>query len=220
MAVDREAANAGWPAPLTPVLQGELARLEPLGPEHAEALFAAGADPEVWRWLGAHHARDRATFDRWIGQAYAEPAFATIDRASGRVAGSTRFLELRPEHRGLEIGWTWLAPWAWRTGLNVEVKLLQLTHAFEALGCVRVEFKTDARNERSRRALSALPAHFEGIRRAHMVLPDGSLRDSAYYAVTATDWPAVRAALLTRAAARSGRRPAPRSPAPPAVPPA
>ena len=196
--------SADWPAPLTPVLEGRLVRLEPLEPRHADDLLEAGADPVVWRWLGAHHTRDRETFERWLAEAYAEPVFATVERAGGRAVGSTRFLELRPEHRGLEIGWTWLGPRAWRTGVNVEAKLLQLTHAFESLGCVRVEFKTDARNERSRGAMEALPARFEGVRRAHMVLPDGSLRDSAYYSIVADEWPEVRANLRARLERYSG----------------
>jgi RimJ/RimL family protein N-acetyltransferase len=115
------------------------------------------------------------------------------------VVGSSRYLSLRPEHRGLEVGWTWLTPGAWRTGANVEAKLLMLEHAFERLDCLRVEFKTDARNERSRAALAALPAEFEGVFRRHMVMPYG-LRDSAYYSVVADDWPAVRDNLTARLA--------------------
>jgi len=126
-----------------------------------------------------------------------EWAFATVWRPTGRVVGSTRFMALRPVHRGLEIGWTWLDPRIWRTGANVEAKLLMLTHAFETVDCIRVEFKTDARNERSRAALAALPASFEGVFRNHMVMPYG-LRDSAYYSVIADDWPRVRANLRER----------------------
>jgi RimJ/RimL family protein N-acetyltransferase len=134
-----------------------------------------------------------------------EGAFATIDRASGRAIGSSRYLTLRPEHRGLEIGGTWLARAAWRTGANVEAKLLMLAHAFDELGCLRVEFKTDARNERSRAALAALPARFEGIFRHHMVVPYGDgIRDSAYYSVIAPEWPQVRETLRARLARSSG----------------
>ena len=127
--------------------------------------------------------------------------FATIDRASGRPIGSTRYLNLREEHRGLEIGWTWLTPSRWRTGANVEAKLLMLEHAFGALGCMRVELKTDARNERSRAAMAALPARFEGIFRKHMLMPGVGVRDSAYYSVIDDDWPEVRANLERRLAA-------------------
>ncbi len=114
------------------------------------------------------------------------------------VVGSTRFLALRPEHRSVEIGWTWLHPSAWNTGANVEAKLLQLEHAFETWGCRRVELKTDALNERSRRALEALGATFEGIHRKHMLVRDGENRDSAWYSVTDDDWPTVRARLESR----------------------
>ncbi len=116
------------------------------------------------------------------------------------VVGSTRFLALRPEHRSVEIGWTWLHPSAWGTGANVEAKLLQLEHAFDVWGCRRVELKTDALNERSRGALEALGATFEGIHRKHMLVRDGENRDSAWYSVTDDDWPAVRARLEARLA--------------------
>ena len=121
-------------------------------------------------------------------------------RRDGEPLGSTRYLSLRPEHRGLEIGWTWLTRSAWSTGANVEAKLLLLEHAFERLGCMRVEFKTDAQNERSRRALAALPAQFEGVFRKHMLVGnDGDrLRDSAWYAIVDDDWPAVKANLEQR----------------------
>ena len=107
-------------------------------------------------------------------------------------------MTVRPEHRGLEIGHTWLTPAAWGTGANAEAKFLLLEHAFERLGCVRVEFKTDARNERARAALAALPARFEGIFRKHMLVRDGESRDSAYYAITDDDWPSVRDSLSHR----------------------
>ena len=118
--------------------------------------------------------------------------------ATGTAVGSTRYLALRPEHRSLEIGWTWLAPSAWGTGANTEAKLLQLEHAFEALGCRRVEFKTDALNERARGALAGLGARFEGIHRKHMLVRGGENRDSAWYAILDDDWPRVRTHLLTR----------------------
>jgi RimJ/RimL family protein N-acetyltransferase len=124
--------------------------------------------------------------------------FATLDARDGTPIGSTRYLELRPEHGVLEIGWTWLAPSAWRTGANAEAKLLQLEHAFERLGARRVEFKTDAQNERSRAALAALPAEFEGVFRKHMLVRGGENRDSAWYAIVDDDWPAVRDNLLGR----------------------
>jgi RimJ/RimL family protein N-acetyltransferase len=121
-----------------------------------------------------------------------------VDAATGKLVGSTRYLALRPEHRGLEIGWTWLAPAHWQTGANVEAKLLMLEHAFESLGCLRVEFKTDSRNERSRAALAALPARFEGIFRKHMLVRGGERRDSAYYSIIDEEWPEVKVNLGRR----------------------
>jgi hypothetical protein len=133
-------------------------------------------------------------------------SFSIADAATGDVVGSTRFLTLRPEHRGLEIGYTWLARAAWGTGANVEAKLLMLEHAFERLGCARVEFKTDERNWRSRRALEALGARFEGVFRKHMLLQDGTWRDSAYYSVIDDEWPAVKTALQQRLEPSARRR--------------
>ena len=126
--------------------------------------------------------------------------FATRDLHSGRVVGSSRYLNVRPSDRVVEIGWTWLNPAVWRSGVNVEAKLLMLGHAFKALGCVRVEFKTDARNERSRAAIAAIPAQFEGILRKHMIQPDVGVRDSAYFSVIDDEWPGVRANLERRLA--------------------
>ncbi len=117
------------------------------------------------------------------------------------MLGSTRYLSLRPEHRGVEIGNTWLERSAWSGGANVEAKLLMLEHAFERVGAMRVEFKTDARNVESRRALEALPARFEGIFRKHMLIHAG-IRDSAYYAIVDDDWPDVKANLERRLEAR------------------
>jgi len=127
-----------------------------------------------------------------------EIPFATVDLATGGALGSTRFLALRPEHRSVEIGWTWLDPIAWGTGLNVEAKLLQLTHAFEVWRCRRVELKTDALNERARGALSALGLTFEGVHRKHMLVRAGESRDSAWYSVVDDEWPSVRAHLEAR----------------------
>jgi N-acetyltransferase len=118
------------------------------------------------------------------------------------IVGSTRFLALRPEHRSVEIGWTWLHPAAWGTGANVEAKLLQLAHAFDTWGCRRVELKTDALNDRSRRALEALGATLEGIHRKHMLVRGGENRDSAWYSVTDDEWPGVRKRLEERLSGR------------------
>jgi RimJ/RimL family protein N-acetyltransferase len=189
-------------------MEGSIVTLELLAPRHEQDLFEVSRDPSIWRWLplgggGEPRAPDREEFSAWLAEALqasadgTEVAFATIDRDTGKPIGSTRYMALREAHRGVEIGWTWLAPLAWGTGANVEAKLLMLTHAFEHVGCIRVEFKTDARNERSRAALAALPARYEGIFRHHMVVP-GGLRDSAYFSVIDSEWPQVRDNLRRR----------------------
>jgi len=189
---------------IAPRLGGEIVVVEPLAPEHESGLWEAASDPEIWRCMPVNAVESRAAFGAWFAEALdrssagLDQAFAVLDAGSGAPLGSTRYLALRPEHRGLEIGWTWLSRAAWGTGANVEAKLLLLGHAFDALGCMRVEFKTDALNERSRAALEALPARFEGIFRRHMIVRDGALRDSAWYAVTDEEWPAVRENLLRR----------------------
>jgi N-acetyltransferase len=194
-----------WPG-LSQRLEGTLVALEPLSSEHEEGLFEAARHPEIWTWIDEYAAETPERFHRWFEEALAaaeegaEVPFATIELASGRPIGSTRYLTLRPDARGLEVGWTWLTPGAWRTGANVEGKLLMLEHAFERMGCVRVEFKTDARNERSRAALAALPAQFEGVFRKHRIPRGVGLRDSAYYSVVDDEWPAVRSNLRARLA--------------------
>jgi len=187
-------------------LEGRLIALEPMREEHREPLREAAADPVIWRWMQIDSS-EAVGFDLWFDHALRETVaereapFVTIEQASGRVLGSTRFLSLRPEHRGVEIGNTWLARSAWSSGANIEAKLLMLEHAFERVGAMRVEFKTDARNVESRRALEALPATFEGIHRKHMLIHAG-VRDSAYYAITDDDWPEVKANLERRLEAR------------------
>jgi RimJ/RimL family protein N-acetyltransferase len=186
-----------------PALEGRLVRLEPLRPEHEEPLWHASRDPRTWRWLSVSQPATRDEWHAWFAQALhaaesgAEIPLATVCRTRG-VVGSTRFLALRPEHRSVEIGWTWLHPSAWGTGVNVEAKLLQLTHAFETWGCRRVELKTDALNERARRAIEALGLTFEGIHRKHMLVRGGESRDSAWYSVLDDEWPAVRERLEAR----------------------
>jgi RimJ/RimL family protein N-acetyltransferase len=184
-------------------LEGRRVVLEPLEPDHEEGLWVAAQDPRIWRWMSVLAAESREAFHDWFEEALetrrlgeAVP-FATLDAASGAPIGSTRFLAPRPEHRVVEIGWTWVAPSHWSGGANVEAKYLMLRHAFDA-GFLRVEFKTDALNERSRGALAALPAEFEGIHRRHMLVRGGERRDSAWYAVIDEDWPEVKAALERR----------------------
>jgi N-acetyltransferase len=183
-------------------LEGRLIALEPIREEHREPLRAAAADPVIWAWMQIDGSEPEG-FDRWFAhalreaEAEREAPFVTIQGEGGAVLGSTRYMTVRPEHRGVEIGNTWLVQSAWSTGANVEAKLLMLEHAFEHVGAMRVEFKTDARNVESRRALEALPATFEGILRKHMLIHAG-IRDSAYYAITDDDWPAVKTNLERR----------------------
>jgi N-acetyltransferase len=189
---------------LTERLEGSIVVLEPLGEEHEAEMWEAAQAPEIWAWLA--HLDRRETFERWFelsleaARAGSEGVFATRLLAGGRLVGSSRYLNVRPADRALEIGWTWLNPSAWRSGANVEAKLLMMSHAFETLSCVRVEFKTDARNEQSRAALLGIGATFEGILRSHLVTRDGGRRDSAYYSILDTEWPAIRDRLRARLA--------------------
>jgi N-acetyltransferase len=191
--------------PLVASWQGSLVNLEPLEERHREELWEAAQDLRIWEWL-AHLSENRESFDGWFDvsrdatREEREGVFAIRRRADDAIVGSSRFMAVRRSDRVVEIGWTWFNPAAWRTGVNLETKLLMLGYAFDALGCVRVEFKTDARNERSRNAIAALPARFEGVLRNHMIVPDVGRRDSAYYSVIDEEWPAVRANLERRLA--------------------
>ncbi len=191
-------------ADLASRLSGERVILEPLSEEHFDGLLAAAEDREMFRWIMGLDLTDPATLRGWLDSAGTnarrglEVPFAVRDAAQGTVFGTTRFCSLALDHLCAEIGWTWYARSSWGTGVNVETKLLLLTRAFETAGLRRVEFKTDARNERSRGALTALGAQFEGIFRKHRVLPGGGVRDSAYYSVIDDDWPIVRAGLQRR----------------------
>ncbi len=198
----------GFDGPLTATLRGTLVTLEPLAEEHRDGLWEAAQADEIWAWLATLN-QSREYFDGWFDATIATDAagegdptetgaFAVRRNADGRVVGTSRYLNVRRFDRVVEIGWTWFNPSVWRTGVNVETKLLMFTNAFETLGCVRVELKTDARNERSRGAMARLPARFEGIMRKHMIVPDVGQRDSAYFSVIDTEWPTVRAALRQR----------------------
>ena len=184
-----------WVLPV--VLTGRRVGLEPLSIDHLDDLVGVGLDQSIWALTIARPA-DRAGIEAWLRAAITGAAagvdvpFATVDLASGRAVGSTRFMSIVPDHRRLEIGWTWVGTAYQRTGLNREAKALQLGHAFDVLGANRVEFKTDARNDKSRSALLGIGATFEGIFREHMIMPTGPLRDSAYYSVISTEWPDVR----------------------------
>ena len=202
----------GIEGPLTATLAGRLVTLEPLAEEHRDGLWEAAQADEIWEWLASLN-QSRELFDHWFDLTLASDAagegnpaetgaFAVRRNSDGTLVGSSRYLAVRRPDRVAEIGWTWFKPSVWRTGVNVETKLLMFTRAFETLGCVRVELKTDARNERSRGAMAALPATFEGIMRKHMIVPTVGQRDSAYFSVIDDEWPAVRAALEARLTSR------------------
>ena len=182
------------------VLEGRHVRLEPLALDHADPLAEAGADPAIFRWF-AGRPGPPGGFRAWIEQALDELArgvslpFATTDARTGRVIGSTRFMNIVPTHLRVEIGSTWLAPDVQRTGANREAKFLMLRHAFETWHVRRVEFKTHALNVQSRTALARLGAVEEGTLRKHIVMDDGSPRDSVYFSVIDDEWPALKARL-------------------------
>ena len=183
------------PRPKPIVLEGEFIRLEPLNQEHAQGLYTRGRDTGDWTYMPRRCFIDLADTRQWIDAALERAnqlPFAIVERSKNKVVGSTRYLNIRPEHRGLEIGWTWLGQEWQRTAVNTEAKLLLLRHAFERLGCLRVEFKTDARNLRSQRALERIGASREGVMRKHMIVQEEFARDSVFFSVTDEDWPDVR----------------------------
>ena len=196
--------KSSWVEPVT--LAGRAVRLEPLGSAHLEGLCEIGLDEALWRWtLG--HVRTREEM-----RAYLEVAlngrtegttlpFAILAQPSGQVVGSTRFGNIDRENRRVEIGWTWIGRRWQRTAVNTEIKYLMLRHAFESLGCVRVEFKTDTLNQTSRRAILRLGAKEEGILRRHMITDGGRIRDTVYYSIIDGEWAEVKARLEAKLAA-------------------
>lgn len=185
-------------APVT--LTGRFVRLEPLTLAHVDALAAIAFDASIWRWMPLH-VTDRDALRTWVGDALAAQQagsalpFVTVRLGEERVVGSTRFMNIVPRDGRLEIGSTWIAAGHRRTMVNTEAKLLMLAHAFETLGATRVELKTHALNVQSRAAIERLGAQFEGIHRKHMLQPDGSRRDSAWYSIVDDEWPVVKARL-------------------------
>lgn len=183
------------------------ARLEPLDLSHAADLLEAGADPAVWRYNPYTPPKTVDEMKSVIASILktrdtgAEQPFAIVDRTAGRACGSTRYMDIDPKNRSLEIGFTWIGvPWQ-RSSINTECKRLLLGHAFETLGCVRVQLKCDARNVQSQRAIERIGGVFEGRLRKNRILHDGYIRDSMYYSIIADEWPATRAkldALLSR----------------------
>ena len=187
--------------PVTPVtLEGRFVRLEPLSMNHLAPLCEVGLDPELWRMgLSVIGSQDDmtsyiATALQWQAEGTALP-FVTIERSSGTVVGSTRFANIDRGHRRVEIGWTWIArPWQ-RTPVNTEAKYLMFTHAFETLGCIRVELKTDSLNEKSRNAMLRIGAKEEGILRNHMITQGGRIRHTVCFSITNDEWPGVKRSL-------------------------
>lgn len=184
-------------------LIGDFVRLEPLSEIHLDGLCDVGLDPELWKWtLSLVDTRDKmadylrsAIDDREKGVAL---PFATIEKQSGKVIGSTRFGNIETSNRKAEIGWTWVATEWQRSRVNTEAKLLMLTHAFEAWGCIRVEFKTDSLNERSRNAILRLGAKQEGIHRNHMITQTGRFRHSVFFSIIESEWNTVKENLTNK----------------------
>lgn len=181
-------------------LTGKHVRLEPLTLDHVDGLARVGLDPELWRWIPTP-VTTVAELRDYVATALDEQRrgisvpFAIVDRATEQTIGSTRYGSISPEHHRVEIGWTWYAATHQRTAANTECKLLLLTHAFETLGAMRVEFKTDALNAKSRAAILRLGAVEEGTFRKHMRTATERVRDTVYFSILDTEWPAVKARL-------------------------
>ncbi|QQS32926.1 MAG: GNAT family N-acetyltransferase [Acidobacteriota bacterium] len=183
------------------VLEGKLVRLEPMSVVRVPGLCEAGLFDELWQWT-SRAIRNDADMEEYVRNAMKEQAartalpFVIVEKGSGKVVGSTRFGSIDVENRKTEIGWTWITPASQRTGINTETKLLMLTHAFEVWGCIRVEFKTDENNQRSRKAIARIGATEEGTLRNHMITQGGRFRNSVYFSIIESEWPRVKSRLL------------------------
>lgn len=178
-------------------LEGNLVRLEPLRRDHWEGLWEAGQFEQIWTYMSSKMSKpeDAQTFIELALKNQAEGTelpFVIVNKQTGKIIGSTRFLNLSHKDRGLEIGYTWLTPSVWKTAINTECKLLLLRHCFEDLGCIRVQLKTDSRNKNSQRAIARIGGTYEGVLRNHMILHDGYIRDSVYFSIVDREWPAVQ----------------------------
>src|SRR6202158_4249780 len=189
---------------MTPVvLEGQHVRLEPLAKEHLPELARVGLDVELWRWIPVP-VRTAEELAEYIETALEEQKrgvslpFALIEKATGRAIGSTRYGNIDRTHHRVEIGWTWVAREWQRSAVNTEAKYLLLRHAFETLGCIRVELKTDSLNEKSRAAILRIGAKEEGIFRNHMITSSGRLRHSVYFSIVNSEWSAVKARLESK----------------------
>jgi RimJ/RimL family protein N-acetyltransferase len=182
-------------------LSGRFVRLEPLSLSHVPELAIAARDESIWRLMPYGTVDNEERMAEHVRETLARQAlgadcpFAVIPRSTGRASGCTRYLDIQQKHRAIEIGGTWYAIDVQRTGVNTECKFLLLRHAFEVLGCIRVQFKTDQRNERSQRALERIGAIREGVLRKQITMPDGYQRSSVYYSVVDDEWPGVKAHL-------------------------
>jgi len=185
----------------TIILTGKVVRLEPLSESHVPDLTISGQDESIWQYMLYNTIHTEQQMRSWVLDLLdrqtkgTDLPFTVIHPDSGRAIGATRYLNIRPQDRALEIGGTWYAVEFQRTAVNTECKYLLLKHAFEGLKCIRVQFKTDLRNERSQRALERIGAVKEGILRSHIITPDGFIRDSVFYSVLASEWPVVKARL-------------------------
>ena len=183
------------------ILTGRAVCLEPLALKHSVDLLQAGQEEATWDFMFVNPASSAEAMHQWITSALEEQTagiclpFAIIELASGRAVGSTRYLNIARKDRGIEIGWTWLAPEVRRSSVNTECKYLLLRHAFETLGAIRVQLKTDSRNLRSQRAIERLGAVKEGVLRNHVIMRDGYFRHSVYYSILDSEWPQVKAGL-------------------------
>lgn len=185
-----------WVQPVT--LSGKSVRLVPMTVEHISGLAEIGVGQPFWDFMLYGNINNEDDMRSWVldilsrAEKGTDLPFVAIHLASGRVAGATRYLNIMPHDRGLEIGGTWYGTEFQRTAVNTECKYLLLSHAFETLGCIRVQLKTDLRNERSQKAIERLGAVKEGILRNHMILPDGRYRHSVFYSILDTEWPGVK----------------------------
>ena len=185
-----------WVQPV--ILTGRYVRLEPMTTDHTAALAEIGVGQNFWDFMLYGNMNTAEDMHNWVldilsrAEKGTDLPFVAIHLGSGRVAGATRYLNIVPKDRGLEIGGTWYGPEFQRTAVNTECKYLLLLHAFETLGCIRVQLKTDLRNERSQKAIERIGAVREGVLRNHMILPDGRYRHSVFYSILNTEWPEVK----------------------------
>ena len=187
------------------LLQGEFVRLEPMRVDHLPALCKVGLEPALWEFT-ANIVNDASDLERYVRAALADQMlgkavpFVTVEQESGTVVGSTRFGNIDTANRKAEIGWTWINPKWQRTAINTEAKLLMLTHAFEVWKCIRVELKTDVKNQRSRKAMKRIGCVEEGILRNHMITENNRFRDSIYFSIIESEWPTIKEKLMSKVA--------------------